>query len=234
MLKQLDAGLVLAFLVVVFLAAVAVRADSRAGVTGSADAAGFVGGAGGAPVRVWPGVGVGAKAMGSSTGALGLPQLSVSIPFLAVVEPEITAALGVNAGALDATSTEIVNRFSFGLRWFWPAFGLSSVDVDSAARPFLWTALHHGHKVQLGDAVKNPVAAALTSSDAGVSHLTGVEAGVGGLFAVDVDGQTFPVLVRAGASWLPSLVSHHTDGSSVDDVLVVVDLAVGLPIRLAL
>lgn len=223
----LDPGLLLAALVVAFLCAVAARADSSAGV--HVDGADDDVGSGGA-FRVWPGVGVGAKALGSSTGALSLQQLSFSLPLLAVLEPEITAAFGVNGGGFDQTTTEVVNRFSFGLRWFLPIEGLRSTDVDSAARPFVWTALHHGHKVALGDALANPIGATLTSTDAGVGHLTGLEAGAGVLFGLPVDGATYPVLVRAGASWLPTFASHHPDGSTVDDVLVIVDLAVGLPV----
>ncbi len=224
----LDPGLILAALIVALLVGVAAHANSSAGVTideGSADADDT-----GRAFRVWPGMGVGAKTLGSSTGALGMEQLSFSMPLLDWVEPDVTVAIGVNGGSYDLTSTEVVNRFSFGLRWFLPLEGMTSHDVDSLVRPMAWTAIHHGHKVTLGNALANPIAATLTSTDAGVGHLTGLEGGVGVLLALPIDGQSYPLMLRAGASWLPTFVSNHPDGSAVDDVLVVVDIAVGLPI----
>lgn len=217
-LKHFDAGVFLALIVTAFLAAVAAHAGDDDGEER------------GAPFRAWPGIGVGAKTSGSHTGALGMTQLSFSLPLLDAVEPEVAVGFGVMAGDVTDRGAEVVNRFSFGLRWFVPVDGGGAFDVDSPVRPFLWTALHHGHKVSVHDTIRSPIGALLTSTDAGVGHLTGAEGGLGVLLALPIDGVSYPLLLRAGASWLPSFVSHHPDGSSLDDVLVVVDVAVGLPI----
>ncbi|MDP2346046.1 MAG: hypothetical protein Q8O67_34230 [Deltaproteobacteria bacterium] len=178
--------------------------------------------------RAWPGLGVGHKFGG---GVLAVPQISFSMPFFDVLEPEVVAGLGLNA----TTSTlEMINRFSFGLRWFVPTAG--AFDVDEPVRPFLWTALHHGHKVAAADVIKNPLGALLTSTTAGVGHLTGAEGGAGVLLALPIDGQSWPLLLRVGASWLPSFASvtegHAGPDKHGDDVLLLVDVAVGLPLRL--
>ena len=183
-----------------------------------------------APVRAWPGIGAGYKPGG---GVLVVPQIAFSVPFFDALEPEVMMGLGVNA---TASSLELVNRFSFGLRWFVPVAGAGAFDVDEPVRPFLWTAIHHGHKVSGSDVLKNPIGALLTQPTAGVGHLTGVEGGVGVLLALPVDGEHWPLLVRFGASWLPSFAAiqqDHSDGShGGDDVLLLVDVAVGLPLSL--
>ena len=97
----------------------------------------------GAVFRAWPGLGMGHK-MGS--GVLAVPQIGFSLPLFPVLEPEVVAGLGVN---VSGRTFEMINRFSFGLRWFLPP-ALSegrggAFDVDEVVRPFLWTALHHGH-----------------------------------------------------------------------------------------
>jgi hypothetical protein len=187
---------------------------------------------GGGAFRVWPGVGVGHQVVGGVTVA---PQIAFSIPLLGFVEPEVMVGLGLHA---SPRVQEVTNRFSFGMRWFVPeavAEGVGAFDVSSPVRPFLWTAIHHGHAVAVTDVVKNPIGALLTSSAAGVGHLTGLESGVGALLAVAVDGASWPILVRGGASWLPALASVHaySAGAGGDDtVLITFDIAVGLPMRI--
>ena len=185
----------------------------------------------GAPLWAWPGTGVGAKTLGQ-TGAVFMPQISFSAPLFAAVEPEVTVGLGVNSGGLTAETVEMINRFSFGLRWFVPVDNVTAFDVDEPVRPFLWTAIHHGHKVPVAHVLANPVGATLTSTDAGVGHLTGLEGGVGVLLGLPIDGQSFPVLLRVSGSWLPSFASVHDKAHGGDDVFVLVDLAVGLPLRI--
>lgn len=184
------------------------------------------------PVRAWPGVGAGHRL---GDGVLAAPQLSFSVPLLDVLEPEVVVGLGVNA---TAATFELTNRFSFGLRWFLPSSlpGGGAFAVDEPVRPFLWTAIHHGHKVAAADALKNPIGALLGSTDAGVVHLTGLEGGAGVVAAVDVDGTSWPVLLRAGVSWLPAFASLQLTGADEahghgDDLLLLLDLAVGLPLR---
>lgn len=186
-------------------------------------------------LRAWPGTGTGLKV---SQGGLLLPQLSFSAALLEVVEAEVVVGQGACVAptlSLDGRGVEMINRFSFGLRWFLPIDGVTSRDVGEPVRPFLWTAVHHGHKVQATDVVKNPIGALLTSTDAGVAHLTGLEGGAGLLLALPIDDAVFPLLLRVSASWLPSFVavSHdHPAGSAApgDDVLLLVDVAIGLPL----
>jgi hypothetical protein len=185
-----------------------------------------------ASFRAWPGIGVGLKLDG---GVLAVPQIAFSLPFFDALEPEVMAGLGAGGANATMSSLEMINRFSFGLRWFVPSAG--AFDVDEPVRPFLWTAIHHGHKVAAADVIKNPIGAVLTSTTAGVGHLTGAEGGVGVLLALPIDGESWPLLVRFGASWLPSFAAvsepdgegAHGDG---DDVLLLCDVAVGLPLRL--
>ncbi len=204
------------------------RADEGAGASGA--------------FRVWPGVSGGAR-LGVHVdddhahvglGAAGATTLSFSLPLLSFVKPDVTVGFGF-AGVDDGdrkdvlAGVEMVNRFSFGLRIFAPGLG-GAFDVDAPVRPFLWGALHHGHKVTLADTVQNPIGAILTSTEAGVYHLTGLEAGGGVL--LDVDGARYPIMVRASLSYLPSFAAVHSGAAHGDDVYALVDVAVGLPVGL--
>lgn len=230
-----DPGLLLATLVVALLAAVAASADSGAPPAVEPEARAF---------RVWPGIGAGVRAGAHvdedhshvGLGAATATQISFSMPLLSFVEPDVTVGFGFatvdDGGAFDPlTHIEMVNRFSFGLRVFAPPLG-GAFDVDAPARPFLWGALHHGHKVSLGNTLANPLGAVLTATEAGVHHLTGIEGGGGVLLALDVDGRPIPVMLRASLSYLPSFAAVHAGVGHGDDVYALVDVAVGLPVVL--
>lgn len=226
---RLHCSLRFSVVVLTVLATVAARADD------DGDRAAF---------RVWPGVSGGARIgfhvdddhAHAGLGAAGATTISFSLPLLSFVEPDVTVGFGLGSvdhgTAFDPTrDIEMVNRFSFGLRLYAPPLG-GAFDLDAPARPFLWGALHHGHKVTLENTLKNPIGAVLTATEAGVHHLTGVEAGGGILLGVDVDGHRYPILLRGSLSWLPSFAALHSGGVHGDDVYALVDVAVGLPVRL--
>ncbi|HEY4222603.1 MAG TPA: hypothetical protein VGO62_14710, partial [Myxococcota bacterium] len=111
----------------------------------------------------WPGTGFGPR---FTDGGTGLGELSVSYRLADWLEPEALVGIGVHG----VTDLQVIDRFSFGVRFVLP--------VDEL-RPFLWLALHHEHQAEWSAVMTNPVGSTLGISTSGVAHYTGGEAGLG-------------------------------------------------------
>jgi hypothetical protein len=136
-------------------------------------------------------------------------------------EPELVVGAGVLApGALGAPPPRFSNRFSIGAR---------SILPFDAVRPFLWTAFHHGHVVDVDDAVRAPGAVLAASDTAGVHHLSGGEAGLGVVVPIEIDiGQGRSLFVeacaRASLLYFPALLGAH------DEVTTLLDVGLAFPL----
>jgi hypothetical protein len=157
-------------------------------------------------------------------GGLGIGQLSLSFALHEHIEPEVVVGLGGHAAlskeprlALDRV--QMVQRFSFGTRIIAPVDG---------AKPFLWLALHHGHEVPWAELAKNPVGTTLSTTDAGVAHLTGAEAGLGFALPFSIDRQRLELMLRTSAVVLPSF----TSGDGLNRLFLLADLSLGAPVSL--
>jgi hypothetical protein len=155
-------------------------------------------------------------------GALGLGQLSLSFALHPNIEPEVVVGLGGHAALPDKLEfavqrPQMIQRFSFGTRFIAP--------VDEG-KPFLWLALHHGHEVEWANLVKDPVGTTLSTTDSGVAHLTGGEAGLGVALPVNIETTKVELMMRVSTVVLPAFAS----GDGLDRVFLLADLSLGAPI----
>lgn len=172
----------------------------------------------------WPGTAVGPR---FTQGGVGLAQIGVSYRLVEWLEPEAVIGIGMHSVLPTLESTQVVDRFSFGARIIAPMEGM---------RPFLWLALHHEHQAEWDAMMKNPVGSMFGVSSEGVSHYTGMEAGLGTALQFRVDDNPLQAMMRVNVVYLPALGGSvlRTDGTHAalgDQLALLVDLTAGLPLR---
>jgi hypothetical protein len=159
-----------------------------------------------------------------ANGLGALPAMGVSIRWLKLVEPEITAGYGLFLGGYTKL------RLSVGAKLVLP--------IDRV-RPFLWGAYSHVHETKVTAMLADPWGTVSTTSKA-VGHRSGVELGLGAMVPIPIPlgADTFEVdmLVRGGVMFLPRLdeylpmVPAHGGAEEQHDGYAFVDLAIGFPL----
>ena len=179
-------------------------------------------------IVVGAGLGGGAR---PGRGALAFTTVSVAFRFFDVVEPELIIGMGLHGNGLSPTSPwiddgEMLQRFGIGTRLVWPSNGV---------RPFLWLALHHGHATPMADFLKSPVLATLSSTEAGVLHLTGVEGGAGVIVPFVVELQPIfhsPVHLELTARLTGAAIPAFLGSDRDHRFYVLADVGLAVPFRI--
>ena len=153
----------------------------------------------------------------SDPGAFGGEvELSASYRINDVFEPEILVGTGVVLGE----QSDYTQRFSFGLRVIAPL---------EVVEPFLWVGFSHFHEVAGARALKAPIAALLSLSDAGTIHRSGGEIGLGLIVPLASElgrpGHQVKLILRGGAMFLPGFA-----GGGADHLYSFGSVALSLPI----